>query len=72
MSKYIFYLIVLTGVAFISFICGKEVGKSNSQVEYITKEIEVIKYVENVRNKIYSQPHASRSQLLVYFNEGKL
>ena len=46
-----------------------ELGKSKAKVEIVTKEIEVIKYVEKKRAKILSAPNAGRDILLKRMRE---
>lgn len=55
-----------------SYYSGYAVGSRNTRIEYITKEKEVIKYVEKEKAKIYSSPAAIPSDLIRLFNEGKL
>lgn len=51
---------------------GYEAGCSNTKIEYVTKEIEVIKYVSKEKSEIYSHPNATRSELISLFNSGEL
>ncbi len=70
--KYAIYSALL-GVAILgAYYSGYAVGSRNVKIEYITKEKEVIKYVEKEKAKIYSSPAAIPSDLVRLFNEGKL
>lgn len=57
------FLIFLACLA-ITFGGGFYVGQNRQKVKYITKQVEVIKYVEKEKAAIYSKPNASRDQLL--------
>ena len=49
-----------------------EVGKSKAEIKYVEKKVEVIRYAEKKRAKIYSQPNAGRDVLLKLMRNGKL
>ena len=72
MVKYAFYFIVFAFVVGGAYYLGYNAGANNTRVEYVTKEIEVIKYVETERGKIYSAPNANRVQLLDFMRKNKL
>lgn len=55
-----------------AYYSGYAVGSRNVRIEYITKEKEVVKYVEAEKNKIYSVPVNTPDNLIRLFNEGKL
>ena len=54
------------------YYSGYAVGSRDVKIEYVTKEVEVIKYVEKQKNKIYSSPIADADSLIRLFNSGKL
>lgn len=70
--RYAVYSFVFIAVIVGVFGTGYWVGSSDKQVEYVTKEIEVIKYVEKKKAEIYSRPNASRDILLNLMYNGKL
>ena len=47
-------------------------GKSHAETKIITKQVEVIKYVEKQRGKIHMRPNADRSELLELMHSNKL
>lgn len=49
-----------------------EIGKSKAEIKYVEKKVEVIRYAEKKRAKIYSQPNAGRDVLLKLMHDGKL
>lgn len=54
---------------FIVIVCGAyysgySIGASNTKVEYVTQEKEVIKYVAKETAIIHSKPNATREQIL--------
>lgn len=62
--KYAFYLLVLILIVCGAYYTGYRVGSSDKQVEYVTKEKEVIKYVAKETANIHAKPNATREQLL--------
>ena len=70
--KYAICGIVLGLAILCSYCSGYAVGSRDVRIEYVTKEVEVIKYVEKKKAKIYSSPAAVPSDLIRLFNEGKL
>lgn len=60
LAKWAALLILMAALCLVFF----ELGKSKAKVEIVTKEIEVIKYVEKRRAKIFSAPNADRNTLL--------
>lgn len=70
--KYAFCLLVLILIVCGAYCFGYRVGSSDKQVEYVTKEKEVIKYVDKKKSDIYSRPNATRSELLKLMYNGKL
>jgi hypothetical protein len=72
MVKYailVFVFILTVGGA---YYLGYRVGSSDTRVEYITKEIEVVRYVDKKKSDIYSKPNASRDTLLELMRSNKL
>lgn len=47
-------------------------GYSHNQTQEVTKQIEVIKYVEQKKSQIHSRPNASRDFLLKLMQNDKL
>ena len=62
--KYAIFGSVLVAILFGTYYLGYRSGANNTRVEYVTKEIEVIKYVDKKKADIYSRPNASKKQLL--------
>jgi hypothetical protein len=63
MSKFYILIIAFACLA-IAFGGGYWTGQNNQKFKYITKQVEVIKYVEKEKAAIYSKPNANRDQLL--------
>lgn len=72
LTKYAFALVVLILIASGAYCAGYRVGSANRQIEYVTKQVEVVKYVEKEKAKIYAQPNAGRDDLLKLMHVGKL
>lgn len=72
MKKYAVLGIVLCLVVLGAFGSGYHAGKSNTTIEYVTKEKEIIKYVAKEKAKIHSRPNATRSELLERMHNGEL
>lgn len=72
MVRYAFYLLIFAFVIGGAYYAGYNAGANNTRVEYVTKEIEVIKYVETERGKIYSAPNISRDSALRMLHNGEL
>lgn len=70
--KYALVGIILAVAIAGAYWCGYAVGSSDVKVEYVTKEVEVVKYVEKKKAEIYSAPNAQRGDLIRLFNAGKL
>ena len=62
--KYAIFGSVLVSILLGTYYLGYRSGANNTRVEYVTKEIEVIKYVDKKKSDIYSRPNASKEQLL--------
>ena len=60
-------------VLFISSLLGAYfLGRSHSELKIVKEQVEVVKYVEKKKAAIYSQPNASRSELLDLMRDGIL
>ena len=55
-----------------SYYSGYAVGSRDVRIEYVTKEVEVVRYVDKKKAKIYSSPAAVPADLIKLFNDGKL
>lgn len=71
-TKYAILGVVLASILVGTYYLGYSAGANNTRVEYVTKEIEVVKYIHKNKDIIYSKPHASRSVLLELMRSGKL
>lgn len=47
-------------------------GKAKAETKIVKEQVEVIKYVEKEKAKIYSKPNASRNELIQLLLNGKL
>lgn len=54
------------------YYSGYAVGSRDVKIEYVTKEVEVIKYVEKQKDKIHSLPINTPDDLIRLFHDGKL
>ena len=75
MNKYFIFLsIVFLLVLYFLWGIGqsRQAVKAECEKEIIIKEVEVIKYVQKEKAKIYARPHAGRSDLLRLMHENKL
>ena len=70
--KYAIYGAFLAIAIIGAYYSGYYIGKRDVQIEYITQEKEVVKYVEKEKAKIYSTPAAVPADLIRLFNNGKL
>lgn len=70
--KYVVYFIILGIIIAGSYFSGYSSGKAQSRIEYITKEVEVVRYVDKKKSEIYSAPNVGRSELLVRLRRGEL
>lgn len=62
--KYAIYFVIFLLVIGGAYLAGYHIGAADRQVEYVTKEIEVIKYVDKKKSDIYSRRSATRPELL--------
>ena len=71
MVRYAVYFVIFVLVLSGTFYCGYKVGAADTRVEYVTKEVEVVKYVSRERAEIQSRPNAGRDELikLMYNNQ---
>lgn len=68
MMVFLICLFFVTGLCFLSY----RLGQSNAEVKTITKQVEVVKYVEKKRSDIYAVPNANRDELLKRMRAGIL
>ena len=54
------------------YYSGYAVGSRDVKIEYITEKVEVVKYVEKEKAKIYSTPAAKPDDIVRLFNDGIL
>ena len=60
-------------ILFVSCLAGAYfLGRSHSELKIVKEQVEVVKYVEKKKAAIYSQPHASRDELLELMHGGIL
>ena len=64
--------VILCAVIGGAYYLGYSAGANNTRVEYVTKEVEVIKYVETERGKIYSAPNIGRDSALRVLHNSEL
>ena len=63
----------LLGLAIIgTYSAGYVIGSQNTRIKYISKEVEVVKYVDEKKADIYSKPNISRDSALQLFHNGQL
>lgn len=70
--KYAILGVVLAAILLGTYYLGYSAGANNTRVEYVTKEVEVVRYVSNKKSDIYSKPNASRDALLKLMHANKL
>ena len=66
------YLVIFLLVIGGAYLAGYHIGAADRQVEYVTKEIEVIKYVDKKKSDIYSRRSATRPELLKLMHDNVL
>lgn len=54
------------------YYSGYMAGKRNAELKVITEKVEVVKYVEKQKAKIYSEPDINRDSALQLFNNNIL
>lgn len=62
--RYAIFGSVLVAILFGTFYLGYRSGTNNAKVEYVTKEIEVIKYVNKEKSAIYSARNITRDNAI--------
>lgn len=72
MVKYAILCVILVAVIAGAYYSGYKAGSGDTRVEYVTKEIEVTKYVNKKKADIYSKPNAGRTALLQLLHNGIL
>lgn len=75
MIKYGLLILMISGLCTAFYFLGRshsEIKIIREKGEEIVKEVEVIKYVEKEKAKIWSKPNDSRDVLLKRMSEGKL
>ena len=72
MVKYAIGGLVLCAVIGGVYYLGYSAGSNKRQIEYVTKEVEVVRYVNKKKSDIYSKPNASRDALLKLMHDNKL
>ena len=65
-------IIMLSAIILWSFGCGYWLGKGHQKIEYITKEIEVVKTVSKKKAVIQARPHIDRDTALKLMYDNKL
>lgn len=70
--KYAIYGAILCSIVGGAYYLGYKAGANNTRIEYVTKKVEVVKYVDREKAKIYTTPNASTGVLIELFNSGKL
>lgn len=70
--RYAILGVVLAAILLGTYYLGYSAGTNNTRVEYVTKEVEVVRYVSNKKSDIYSKPNASRTALLKLMQDNKL
>lgn len=64
MVKYAVAIVVFIAVILGAYWVGYLRGSDNTRIEYVTKEVEVVRYVTKEKSKIQSKPNATREQIL--------
>lgn len=64
MKKYAVFGVILALAVLGAYCSGYCVGSSDTKVEYVTKEKEVIRYVARETANIQAKPNATKKQLL--------
>lgn len=72
MVRYAICGVILCAVIGGAYYLGYNAGTNNTRVEYVEKQVEVIKYVETERGKIYSAPNIGRDSALRMLHNGEL
>lgn len=71
MVRYAICGVILCAVIGGAYYLGYNAGANNTRVEYVEKQVEVIKYVEVERGKIYSSVNIGRNTAVGLLNKGQ-
>ena len=63
-KRYAIFGSVLVAILFGTYYLGYRSGANNTRVEYVTKEIEVVKYVNKEKSAIYSASIITRDNAI--------
>lgn len=63
---------IQAAIVFLLCLASYFIGMSKAETKIVKEQVEVIKYVEKEKAKIYSKPNATRTELIELFNNGKL
>ena len=72
MIKYGFILSAVIIITAGIYYAGYQAGKHKAELKVIKETVEVVKYVDKEKSKIYSKPNVNRDGALRLFNEGIL
>lgn len=75
MTKYGLLILLVSGLCLACYLLGRshsEVKIVREKGEEIIREVEVIKYVEKEKSKIWRKPNADRTDLLKLMRENRL
>ena len=64
-------IVSVIGILVAIFICGYHIGSQNKKIEYITKEVEVVKYVDKEKSAIYSASNITRDNAIKLFENNQ-
>lgn len=70
--KYALVIALFVVIVCGAYYSGYSAGSSNTKIEYVTKEKEVIKYVAKEKAIIYSKPNAARDELIGLYERNEL
>ena len=57
MVRYAICGVILCAVVGGAYYLGYNAGANNTRVEYVTKEVEVVRYVNKEKEKVYTRPN---------------
>lgn len=72
MVRYAICGVILCAVIGGVYYLGYSAGSNKRQIEYVTKEVEVVRYESKKKAVIYSRPNADRVALLELMHSNKL
>ena len=64
-------LLSVIGILVAIFVCGYYIGSQNKKIEYRTKEVEVVKYVDKEKSAIYSASNITRDTAIRLFENNQ-